>query len=56
MIKFNNLHFSGQNYFSLNPIKLQTWTEQSPDSSYKMTYNGQTPLSQISVTYKNLYL
>lgn len=56
MIIENNLLFNQQNHFNEGDNSIMPWSVQDPLSCYKLQYNGDTPLQQFKLQYKNLYL
>ena len=56
MILLNNLKFQQQNNFDPITGTLKQWNESNPTLSYKLTYDGEIPLQQLDIQYKNYYL
>ena len=55
MILSNKLCFMQQNHFNQNN-KLEQWKIQDKTLCHKVTYDGDTPLQNFNIQYKNLYL
>ena len=56
MILSNKLLFSEQNHFQPVTNKIRPWSEQDKTLCHKITYDGDIPLQNFIITYKNLYL
>lgn len=56
MIVFNNLIFNQQNHFNEKTNTIDAWSKQDPSSCYKLQYDGDIPLQDFKLQYKNLYL
>lgn len=56
MIIENDLIFNEQNHFDENTNTIHPWSKQDPTSCHKLQYDGNTPLQNFKLQYKNLYL
>ena len=52
----DELVFSQQNHFDQETYTIRPWQQNDKTLSYKVTYNGDIPLQNFNMTYKNLYL
>ena len=55
MVLLNKLLFLQQNHFDKDN-KIKEWSEQDNTLCHKITYNGDIPLQNFIMIYKNLYL
>ena len=56
MILLNELVFSEQNHFQPITNKIKPWSKQDRTLCHKVTYDGDIPLQNFIIIYKNLYL
>ena len=56
MILYNNFIFSEQNHFDYVTNTIRPWSTQDRTLCHKVTYDGDIPLQNFDINYKNLYL
>ena len=56
MVLLNQFVFNERNHFDERTGKLVPWSQKDKTACHKLTYDGNTPLNNFKISYKNYYL